>query len=458
MKAKNWVLIFFLLPAVLLVLSTWYEGSAQSLNTQTQSRILFVKPGASGTCASWENACDLRIALESPYSGDQVWVAAGTYYPSITNDRNRAFPLRIGVSIYGGFTGTETSLGQRDPANNQTILSGDIGNPDDFADNSYHVVDGSAVDESAVLDGFTIRFGNASGTYPKNYGGGVYNNIGSPTLRNIVLYGNVAEIGGGMFTYRGNPVLTNVIFSHNTAIYYGGGMYNHTSNPIINNVLISENVSRQGAGMYNNLSNFSMRNVSIVNNTTSSYSYGCGGGIYNEKSSPTFMNSTIAGNSSWNGGGIYNSLQSAPVLTNVTIKDNTADSASSPGGGIFSSYDSNATIRNSILWGNTPDQISGQAAATFSDIQNGHAGEGNIDQDPILPDLEYDGGYLMTQPLVLGSPAIDAGDPDLCPATDQRGSSRPVDGDGDGTAACDMGSFEYELTPILTYLPAILRY
>lgn len=457
MKAKNRVLFVLIVLTFVLLTSSWQDGSAHFHDAQIQGTILYVKPGATGTCSSWQDACDLRIALGDTYLCDQIWVAAGTYYPSITNNRFETFRLRINVAVYGGFAGTETSLDQRDLENNLTILSGDIGIPDNNSDNCYHVVTGSAMDVTAVLDGFYIRDGNANGTYPQNYGGGILNFIGSPTLRNVVFYQNTAESGGGMFTYQGNPVLDNVIFSSNTALYYGGGMYNHTSNPSLNNVIIWENISQVGAGMYNHLSSFSLNNTTIGYNATSLSSNGQGGGIYNSQSSPILTNITIVGNSAWYGGGILNYSQSNPTLTNVTIKDNSAVLTAASGGGIYNSFGCSATIMNSILWGNTPDQISGPAAAFFSDIQGGYVGTRNIDQDPILPFLVYDGDYLLTQPLLLGSPAIDAGNPDMCPATDQRGFSRPIDGDGDGIATCDMGSYEYEFTPTRTFLPAILR-
>ena len=46
------------------------------------------------------------------------------------------------------------------------------------------------------------------------------------------------------------------------------------------------------------------------------------------------------------------------------------------------------------------------------------------------------GGSAPTVPLMVGSPAIDAGDALVCPATDQRGRNRPY---GSG---CDIGAFE----------------
>lgn len=64
-------------------------------------------------------------------------------------------------------------------------------------------------------------------------------------------------------------------------------------------------------------------------------------------------------------------------------------------------------------------------------------------------------------PLTAGSGvAIDKGTNAGCPATDQRGSGRPYDGDGDSNALCDIGSYEYypSFTPTnFLYLPLVLR-
>jgi hypothetical protein len=54
------------------------------------------------------------------------------------------------------------------------------------------------------------------------------------------------------------------------------------------------------------------------------------------------------------------------------------------------------------------------------------------------------------------SPVIDAGDNAACPAVDQRGVARPIDGDGDGIAVCDIGAVEYEPREVV-YLPMVLR-
>jgi hypothetical protein len=60
------------------------------------------------------------------------------------------------------------------------------------------------------------------------------------------------------------------------------------------------------------------------------------------------------------------------------------------------------------------------------------------------------GGPTPTMALWAGSPAIDAGGSAGCPATDQRGVGRPIDGDEDGTPTCDIGAFEFQSVPIFT--------
>jgi hypothetical protein len=58
--------------------------------------------------------------------------------------------------------------------------------------------------------------------------------------------------------------------------------------------------------------------------------------------------------------------------------------------------------------------------------------------DPLLGLLSKNGGTTATHALLAGSPAIDAGTSEGCPATDQRGVTRPQG------EACDMGSYERE--------------
>jgi len=352
--------------------------------------IRYVKWDATGANdgSSWTDAyIDLQTAITFASSDEQIWVAAGTYKPTTGTNRGYSFELQDDLAIYGGFEGTEMLLAERDPSTNVTILSGDIGIPNDKSDNSYHVVRASFVYISAILDGFTITSGNANGTFEAQYGGGMYSDYGFPVLRNITFDNNSALSGGGMYSVsdgnHGHPILHNVTFSNNSATF-GGGMWNGSSNAQLENVTFSGN-----SAVY-------------------------GGGMGNHDSSPHLWNVTVSGNlASTYGGGVYNEANSNPGLQNV------------------------------ILWGNnapTGSQIYNDTSAptvSYSVIQGGYVGGTSIiTTDPMLGTLGDYGGFTQTIPLLAGSSAIDAGYG--CPATDQRGVTRPQG------SQCDIGAYEYQ--------------
>jgi hypothetical protein len=354
--------------------------------------------------------------------------------------------LKNGVALYGGFTGTETSRDERDWVSHVTVLSGDLWADDitddhgvitDTAhilgDNSYHVVTGSGVDATALLDGFTITGGKADGMLGSNddRGGGMYNQAGSPTLRHLVFSGN----------YGGD--------------YGGGGMENiNASHPTLINVVFRAN------------------SVS-----------GAGGGLDNSRDShPTLVNVIFSGNSADQAGGaIVNFDGSSPKLINVTLHENSADRI---GGGIVNVGRSDATLTNTILWGNTaPDgpQIynAGSNPKISYSLMAGGCPAGStcdhvIDSDPQFVDAAQ--GDLH---LALTSPAVDAGDTSALPADstdldndgdtaeplplDLGGSPRRVDipdvpDTGVGPApVVDMGAYEAQKRMNKTYLPLIRK-
>ncbi|MBN1788418.1 MAG: PASTA domain-containing protein, partial [Sedimentisphaerales bacterium] len=404
-------------------------------------RIWYVNRSVTGgNGRTWATAFnDLQDALAAALPSDQIWVAVGTYTPdSGTNDPVRTFTLREDVTVYGGFAGNEIDRDRRNWRLNETILSGDIGAPGNYSDNSYHVVTGV---DNAILDGFTITDGFAGGSGAYANGAGMYNTDCSLTIRNCTFSGNRAvNDGGGMYNYAGGSTITNCIFNGNYALGgEGAGMYNYVFDgslklTITKCIFNENNAGGNGGGM-------------CTNNTADS------------AGSPTITNCVFSNNyASGLGAGMRNLLDggiTGPTITNCTFVGNTTDS---PGGGIHNTG-GYVIVANCILYGNLPDQISDSAASslvTYSNIQGGWpAGDGNIDSPPLFLSLDKPAGpdeIFMTADDGLNinkySPCVDTGvDPavnPLVPEKDITGFTRVDIADiGNTNAATDMGAYEY---------------
>jgi len=469
--------------------------------------IIYVDADANGNNdgSSWADAyTTLQAAFESATANSQVWVAAGTYTPSVEacgtgSDRFKTFQLKNGVAVYGGFDPSvgDVSWEDRDWVGNAVILSGDIGIPGDKSDNSYHVFChplGFSLDSSAILDGFVIQDGNANSVdfpFLAAFGGGMDNSdTSSPTLRNITFSNNSAVVGGGMansgspimtnvtfshnsasqdgggMVFSGSSALTNVTFSENTAVGFGGGLYLSGQSPTLNHVTFSGNSGKYGGGLFNASYAAMMTNVAFTNNSAdwdggglfndasfptlvnvtfsgNTAVYG-GGGMYNGSGGPTLVNVSFSGNTAVAGGGVYSNF-SSPTLVNVSLSGNTAVQ----GGGIYNT-NSEVFLTNCILWGNEADEIfidNSNTVVTYSDIRGGYGGEGNVDVDPRF--IDAPGGNLRLQGT---SPAIDAGNNAASGLvgiiTDLDGNPRFVDvpaipDTGFGTPPIvDMGAYE----------------
>jgi gliding motility-associated-like protein len=211
--------------------------------------VAYVTPGGGGTKdgSSWTNAYDSKAFALAVLTASniQYWVAAGIYYPSCdasgnttpTDPRTVCWSIKNGgISIYGGFAGTETLFSQRNIRANPTIFSGDIGVAGDPSDNSYHVWN-LINTGTAELDGCTITAGNANSpgyadTNPDDFGGGITVNTDQTTIiDSCLIVRNSSVWGGGGMDIDGtctvsmtNDVISNNICYDETAYGTGGGI------------------------------------------------------------------------------------------------------------------------------------------------------------------------------------------------------------------------------------------
>jgi CSLREA domain-containing protein len=296
------------------------------------------------------------------------------------------------------------------------------------------------------ISGLTLVNGLAptGSGFSSDQGGAVYNsNNCTLTITDVVIRGNNALSGGGIFN-AGPLTLTNsTVDGNNATTGAGGGIFNSGGALSLVRTTISGNTTvSQGGGIYNS-------------------------GGFNPTGTATLTNSTVSGNTATgalsNGvGGIYNASGGHILtLTNTTVLLNTASGTGSGVAGIFNSSGSTANLGNSIVAKNTSASMAQDLNGTFTSqgynligesTGNGLTNGSNGDQvgtagspiDPLLGPLADNGGPTKTHALMVGSPAIDAGNSSQ--TTDQRNQPRPIDDpnvtNAAGGNAKDIGAYE----------------
>jgi hypothetical protein len=344
---------------------------------------------------SWETAMlTLQDALAVAGSGDEILVAEGVYRPDqggrvSRGDRTASFDLSQGVALKGGYAGDGAiDPDMCDPNRYPTILSGDLLGDDlqgtlNRDDNSYHVVTTQSLLSPPRLDGFTIQSGQADGTDPNQFGGGLYVTAGSLDVVNCTFKSNTAVFGGAIATVQAAPVLGNCKLTGNEALLFGGALYNEDGAVALTNVLIAGN----SAGLAAAVGSSALCNV--------------GGSI-------TLNDCTVADNVAPKGMAIASLVWGSPAMGQIMAT-------------------------NSILYNGGDEIFSTDPCAVvvaYSDVQGGWSGIGNLNADPhfVNPGRWSIGGDWIDGDyrLMSDSSCIDKGDETRLPA-----DTLDLDGDGD---------------------------
>ena len=269
---------------------------------------------------------------------------------------------------------------------------------------------------TTVIDGNNTSGGNT---------GGIFNMTGaiSVELDDLSLINGVANLQGGAISAFGQIVSNPPLVTAPLAL-------------TIRRCTIANNqvTSGQAGGVALFVGTLDLEDSTISNNSTSPLG---GSALLEDLVTGSIVNSTFTGNSEptfANGSVVF--ISSTMSLTNNTITANS-------GGKGLRVFSSPLTLSNNIIAGNPGGdcQFTSSPAVTDhnldSDNSCGLTGPGDLPGvNPLLAPLANYGGMTDTQALLAGSPAIDAGNNATCPATDQRGVSRPQG------PACDIGAYE----------------
>jgi CSLREA domain-containing protein len=354
--------------------------------------------------------------------------------------------------------------------------------------------DGGGIDNRDTLNVSNSTFSGNSGG---RWGGGIYNYTGVMTVTGSTFSGNgtFTDNGGGLCNHQGALQLSNSAFSANNARVSGGGIYNEDTLSVTGSDFVSNTTARgggihntsqltvvdstfsdnrvalNGGGIFNtsvltvtrstfysNTAEFGggLENFDLVNVTSSTFYSNTvadtGGGICSH-GTLTVTNSTFYSNTAGTRGGGINNNEGALAVTNGTFSHNSANEG---GGGIHNGETAmlvNTIIANSRAGGNCSGNDL-EAASTNGLSTDATCAPGFVQTTDSALALDWQGWVFE---LATGSVAIDAGTNTGCPATDQRGQSRPQDGDNDGTATCDVGALEFSVMNQKIYLPLAVR-
>lgn len=367
--------------------------------------------------------CSLREAVQqSIVQPGAVLIPAGHY--SVPGGLNFGEPNSGGGNLYGAGM-TDTVI---DAMGNGRVVT-------------YPYQEASRRVFTYGLHDLTLTNGSSAST-----GGAVYSAYAYLVLDRVALTDSVAQTnGGGVLVSYGAASFFDTLVSGNRAMGNGGGLYMHRYNLEIHDSTFSANESLGTASTQG------------------------GGAVYLNELFSEFRlaNTTISGNrAASNAGGVYLNGVKTARINNVSIVGNTYGEGGAPriGGLLVKDFANDIAVSNSVLSGNrAADNVEnlsdcgmvssdGPPQLPMTTHHNlvqapGSCGFSSptdlVGMDPLLSALGLYQSLLPVHIPTHGSPLIDAGDPaDSCAPADARGIDRPQDGDGDGTARCDIGAIE----------------
>jgi Cadherin-like beta sandwich domain/Calx-beta domain len=347
----------------------------------------------------------LRDALANSLPGDTINFTLGSGPMTIALTSGELL-VTTGVTING-------------PGADSLTITRDTGAP---PFRIFHVNSNSG---TVTIQGLTISNGLASGSFPANGGGGIFNDHSNLIVQRCAITGNSADLGGGILSLRDNTgaaaglTVKESTFAGNNAALAGGAIYNY--------------------GEASSITTF----VSLVNSTLSGNSAPVGGGVYNDGKNSghvqlSVSNSTFADNvASTQAGGIFNDGVG------------TASTACNLGSSILKAGTAGANLVNNS------GAITSNGYNLCSDGGGGFLGAtgDQINTDPLLGSLQNNGGSTKTCAPSSISPAVDKGKRDatlpFAPTNDQRNFARPIrfdnsiveppGGDGSDIGAVELG-------------------
>lgn len=225
------------------------KSDMYQISQMARSRRIYVKPGGNGTGTSWEDAYGDIVAAnnECGDNGDmELWVAEGEYQLSAT------LACRS-VNVYGGFTGNETKLKDRDLSKKSTIKGGDF----------FLLRSEGASDMQYIFDGFILTGAN---TASEAEWGGVIRMTNRIFSNNIVHSNTFHRAACG---YYDNCKVINCLFYNNTTTKTSGGIYLLNGSSVYNSTIVNNKVNSEWKDAYlvRAANNLKMYNTIIWGNT-----------------------------------------------------------------------------------------------------------------------------------------------------------------------------------------------